>query len=182
LVIQHVTDVTQGKSWWSVLSDAAPVPLPGPWRRGKLPLSDRPRWIADAVADPAAKAPSVQLIAHAQNGDERTLTLRLSANGNERIELIAPSEARVKAAGLPGAARPIDQGEDGKYFIDCFGRSCDGFTLQIVIGRLAPVEFFLLGGRAPLPRGAGPLLAARPVYARPQYNRDESIVFSRVRL
>jgi hypothetical protein len=183
-LIQHVTDVTKGKSWWSVLNDAAPMPegFGGPWTRGKLPLSDRPRWVADAPSDPAAKAPAIQLLSEVRSGDERTVTVRLAANGNDHVDLIAPADARVRAAGLPGAVRPIDQSENGKYYIGCDGRSCDGFTVQLVIGEPKPGEFLVLGGRSPLPPSAGPLLAARPVYARPQYNRDESIAFSRLRL
>jgi hypothetical protein len=40
----------------------------------------------------------------------------------------------------------------------------------------------VLGGKAPLPPGAAPLIAARPRFARPQYNRDESIAFTSGRL
>jgi hypothetical protein len=183
-VIQHVTDVTRGKSWWSVLNDAAPLPksFKGEWKRGKLPLSDRPRWISNASADSNAKAPSVQLISQVRNGDERTLTLRLAANGNGRVELIAPADAKVRAAGLPGAVRPIDQSENGKYFIDCEGRSCDGVTLQLVIGQPKPVEFLVLGGQSSPPYNAAPPLARRPKNARPQYNRDERIAFSHTKL
>lgn len=182
-VIQHVTDASRHKSWWSVLNDAAPLPKAygDRWRRGELPLSDRLRWIEDAPADPNAKAPGLQLVSQVRNGDERALTVRLAANGNERVELIAPPDARLRAAGLPGAVRPIDQTEDGKYFIDCSGRSCDGLTIQLVIGQPELVEFLVLGGRTPPPRSAAPLLVARPVNARPQYNRDESIAFARAR-
>jgi hypothetical protein len=183
-VIQHVTDASAGKSWWSVLNDGAPLPrtFGGQWKRGKLPFSDRPRWFIPAPADPAARAPDVQLISEVRAGIERTLTLRLNANGNERVELVAPSDSKIRSAGVQGFVRPIDQSEDGKYFIDCFGRSCDGATLQLTTGQLTPVEFLILGGKAPLPPSAAPLLAARPRFARPQYNRDESIAFATRRL
>ena len=39
-----------------------------------------------------------------------------------------------------------------------------------------------LGTRAQLPPSAAPLLAARPRFARPQYNRDESITLGHVNL
>jgi hypothetical protein len=183
-VIQHVADASAGKSWWSVLNDGAPLPraFGGHWKRGKLPFSDRPRWFIQAPADPAARAPDVQLISEVRAGNERTLTLRLNANGNERVELVAPSGSKIRSAGVPGFVRPIDQSEDGKYFIDCFGRSCEGATLQLTTGQLTPVEFLILGGKAPLPPSAAPLLAARPRFARPQYNRDESIAFATRRL
>jgi hypothetical protein len=183
-VIQHVTDASAHKSWWSVLNDSAPLAyaFAGKWNRGDLPFSDRPRWISTAPADPAAKAPAVQLLSQTKTGNERTLQLRLTANGNNRVELIVPTDAQVRSAGVTGFVRPIDQSEEGKYFLDCFGRSCDGLTLQLTIGQLKPVRFLVLGTKAPLPPSAAPLIAARPRFARPQYNRDESIVFTAMNL
>jgi hypothetical protein len=183
-VIQHVTDVSRKKSWWSVLNDSAPLPksIAGQWRRGKLAFSDRQRWLTVAPADPAARAPAVQLLSQVQSGGERTLTMRLLANGNEHVDLIAPKDARIRAAGVDGFVRPIDQSEEGKYSVDCFGRSCNGATVQLVIDHLKPVEFLILGGKSPLPPSAAPLLSARPRFARPQYNRDETISFARVNL
>ena len=185
-VVQHVTDASGGKSWWSVLNDGAHLPeayrRSTEWKRDKLAFSDRPRWIASAPAEPAVRAPSVQLRSQVRNGNERTLAVRLIANGAERIELIAPEDAKIRAAGVADFVRSIDQSEDGKYFIDCFGRSCDGATLQLTIGQPKPVEFLILGTRAALPPSAAPLLAARPKFARPQYNRDESITFVRQKL
>jgi hypothetical protein len=181
--IQHVSDVSNNKSWWSVLNDAAPLPaaFEGKWKRGKLPFSERPRWIADAPKDPAANAPDVQLLSQAAAGNERTLTLRLVANGNESVSLVAPPDARVRRAGMAGFVRPID-GDSGKYSISCFGRSCDGATVQLTIGQPKPVEFIILGGKQPLPAIAAPLIAGRPRFARPQYNRDEAIAFRTRRL
>jgi hypothetical protein len=181
-VIQQVTDAFAHKSWWSVLNDGAPLPYAGQWKRSELPFSDRPRWISGAPADATGKAPSVQILSQVRTGDERTLTIRLAANGNERVELIAPAEAKIRSAGVQDFIRPIDQGGDGKYFIDCFGRSCDGVTLQLTTGQLKPISFLVLGTKAPLPLSAAPLVAGRPRFARPQYNRDESIVFTRMNL
>ena len=52
-VIEHVTNLRSFKSWWSVLNDGAPLPdayrAVAHWSRGKLPFSERPRWIASAV-------------------------------------------------------------------------------------------------------------------------------------
>jgi Peptidase family M28 len=183
-VIEHITDVSHGKSWWSVLNDGAPLPsgFAGQWKRGELPFSDRPRWLSPAPADPTAKAPDVQVVSQSQSGNERTLTLRLAANGNQQVALIAPVDAHVLRAGAEDFVRPIDQAEAGKYFVDCFGGSCDGATLEVSIGQLQPVSILVLGSRSPLPPSAGPLLAARPRFARPQYNRDESITFVTRRL
>ena len=183
-VIQHVTDASADESWWSVINDGALLPegFGVGWKRGKLPFSDRQRWIAAGLASSTIKAPEVQLLSAIRSGNERTLTLRLVANGNERMELIARKDAKLRAAGLAGRVRAIDQSEDGNYFVDCFGRSCDGRMLQLEIDRPDPVEFLVLGGRTPLPASAAPFLAARPKNARPQYSRDESITFRRVTL
>ena len=181
-VIQHVTNVSARKSWWSVLNDGAPLPYAGHWRRGELPFSDRPRWISAAPADATAAAPTIQLLSQVDAGTERTLTVRLSSNGNEHVTLIAPADARIRSAGVGGFVRPIDQKEEGKHFIDCFGRSCDGATLQLTTGQQKPIHFLVLGSRATLPPDAAPLLAGRPRFARPQYSRDETIVFTRVNL
>lgn len=181
-VIQHVTDASADKSWWSVLNDGASMPYPGQWKRGEMPFSDRPRWISAAPADPTAKPPAVQLLSQVAVGTERTFSVQLSSNGNEHVELIAPADARIRSAGVGEFIRPIDQNEDGKYFIDCFGRSCDGVTLQLTTGQLKPIPFLVLGSKTPLPPSAVPLISARPRFARPQYNRDENIVFARVNL
>jgi hypothetical protein len=185
-VIEHVTDASSGKASWSVINDGAPLPnayrTARKWNRGKLPFSERPRWIAAAPADPSASAPDARLISQVQNGSERTLMLRLTANGNNRVALIAPEDARIRSAGVEGFVRPVDQNESGKYLIDCFGRSCDGAVLQLTIGKGSPVEMLVVGSKAGLPPSAAPLLAARGKFARPQYNRDETIAFARIRL
>jgi len=185
-VIEHVTDASSGKASWSVINDGAPLPdayrNAGKWTRGKLPFSERPRWLASAAADPSASAPDARLISQVQNGSERSLLLRLTANGNDRVALIAPEDARIRSAGVQGFVRPIDQNESGKYLIDCFGRSCDGAVVQLTIGQTSPVEMLVVGSRAGLPPSAAPLVAARGKFARPQYNRDETIAFARIRL
>jgi len=185
-VIEHVTDASSGKESWSVLNDGAPLPdayrTAAKWNRGTLPFSERPRWLATAAADPSARAPGAQLISQVRNGSERTLVARLNANGNDHVGLIAPEDAQIRSAGVDGFVRPIDPNESGKYWIDCFGRSCDGAVLQLTIGKASPVEMLVLGSKAGLPPSAAPLLAARPKFARPQYNRDETITFARVKL
>ena len=181
--IQHVSDVSGGKAWWSILNDAAPLPsaFHGQWKRGELPFSERPRWLSPAPVDPVASAPDIQLVGQTAAGSERTITLRLVANGNERIDLVAPPDTRIRSAGTAGFVRPIS-GDDGKFSVSCFGRSCDGATIQLTIGQLKPVPFIVLGGRQPLPGSATGLLVARPAFARPQYNRDETIAFRTRRL
>jgi len=184
--IQHVTDASTGRLHWTVLNDGAPLPegyrAAGEWDLGKLPYSDRRRWLAPTTSSSGAKAPDIQLLEVVRNGKERAITLKLRANGNERIELIAPKDSTIRAAGVQGFVRPIQPQESGKYYLDCFGRRCDGLTLMIVAGRPEPIDFLVFGSRPGLPPQAAPLLSARPAFARPQYARDETIAFSRRRL
>jgi hypothetical protein len=183
-VIEHVTSATPAEAWWSVLNDGRALPreFGASWRRGKLPYSDRLRWIAPAPQDSAIQPPGIQLLSIVRNGSERTLTLRIAANGNEQVALVGPDDARVRSAGVHGFVRSIDQNEAGKYSVSCFGRSCDGVTLVLTIAQPKPVTFLLIGSRGTLPAGAAALLRARPQFAQPQYNRDESIAFRRVKL
>jgi hypothetical protein len=183
-VIEHVTDAASGKSWWSILNDGAPLPraMGHGWKRGELPFSEQKRWFSTAPIDRDSKAPAVRIIFEIRAGDERTLTVKLAPNGNRNIALIAPADANIRSAGVSGFVRPIDPNLDGKYSIDCSGRSCDGKILQLTIARPKPVQFLVVGSKPSLPLSAAPLLAERPTFALPQYNPDESITFARVSL
>ena len=181
-VIQHVAAPAQ--SWWSIVNDAAPLPASfgSGWRRGKLPLGDTIRWIKPAPPDPSSNPPSVKLVSELRSGNERTLTLRLAANGNDEIELVAPEDARIRSAGVAGFVRPIDQSAEGKYYLGCSGRSCDGAILQLTTDQPKPIRFLVIGWREGLPASAAPLLRAKPRFARPQYSPSATIVFTRLNL
>lgn len=181
-VIEHVTDASTHKSWWSVLNDGArPTAFPGSWSRTIPPFDDKPRWLSPAPLDAGHQPPQVELLTQARTGRERTLTLRLKLNGNDNAVLNAPPDAAIRSAGAPNFVRPIESGH-GKFSISCWGRSCDGATITLRTQRLQPIRFTILGSRGALPAGAQPVLVARPRFARPQYKRDESIVFTRVNL
>ena len=96
-----------------------------PLEARRTAFSDRPRWISDA---PATPLPMLRTCRSFRRSEwKRTgVTLRLAANGNEHVDLIAPPDAHIRAAGIDGFVRPIDLGEEGKTFVGCFGRSCDG--------------------------------------------------------
>jgi hypothetical protein len=182
--IQYVADAEAHRAWWSVLDDGAPVPqgFGAGWKRGELSFGGE-RWLAPAPADArAATAPSVRLVSELRHGSERTVTLRLGANGNDSIALIAPEDSNIRSAGVEGFVRPIDPSDRGKYSIGCFGRSCDNLVLEVTMGTTKPIPLIVLGSRAGLPASAEPLLRARPSLARPQYARDESIAFARLKL
>ena len=185
-VIEHVTDADSGKAYWSVLNGKAGLPdayeAAADWRWEKLPYADGKRWLAGAPPT-AARAPHIERLAMLRNGSERTVTIRLHPNGAERTVMIGPEGARIRAAGTGKFVRPIDAAvEDGEYLISCFGRSCEGLTLDIVIGKPEPIELTIVGLRRGLPQSAAPLLAARPKFARPQYAPDQTIIFAKARL
>lgn len=185
--IEHVTDANSGKAAWSVLNGGVPVPdayrAVGKWRWAKLPYGPRKHWLADAPSQPGAKAPAVEQLSTVSNGTRRTITLAIRSNGAERISLVAPEKARIRAAGTEGFVRPIDAAaEDGEYFLSCSGRSCDGVTLEIVTDSPKPIEFIVLGAKSGLPPSAWALILKRPRFARPQYTPDQSIAFARVKL
>ena len=185
-VIEHVTDADSGKSHWSVLNGKVGLPdayeAAADWRWDKLPYADGKRWLASAPPT-AARAPHIERLAMLRSGQERTITVRLRPNGAERTVLVAPHDARIRAVGTGMFVRPIDAAaEDGEYLISCFGRSCDGVTLEIVIGKPQPVELTLVGLRRGLPQSSARLVAARPQFARPQYAPDQTIIFAKARL
>lgn len=186
--IEHVTDTSAQRSSWSILNDMAGVPdgLGGSnahWTLDALPHSERKRWLAEAPAADVA-APAIQLIgaAPAQAGARR-VRIRIAANGAQSVALVAPEDAQIRAAGTGAFVRPIDRDAgDGQYVVRCFGRSCDGMIMDLVIGKRAPVEMILTGWRPGLPASAQPLVAARPANARPQYTADGTLTLTRVRL
>jgi hypothetical protein len=183
-VIQHVTDAATRKSWWSIVDDRAPLPasFESGWAWVKLPFSDGQRWTRPAPPDSAVKAAGIQVVSQSRRGATRTLLLRLTSNGNDDIELIAPADAGIVSAGGEGFVRPIDPAEKGKYHIGCSGRSCDGAVLQLTTAQPEPIKLLVVASRYALPPSAALLLAAKPRFARPQYSPDATITFSRVTL
>ena len=185
-VIEHATDVARGKSWWSIVNDGKPVVAPNQWTRGKLPHSDRLRWLAPAPPIAGLTPPTVQVVAKPTDrteGKPRTITVVLHANGADNVGLIAPKDADIRAAGVDGSIRPFDRSaKKQKYYLTCIGRSCQVLTLRIVAGSDKPIPFTLVGARSGLPPSAAPIIAARPKNARPQYLPDQTLTFSQIKL
>ena len=156
----------------------------GKWARGKLPYSERPRWLAPAPAVSGQIPPVTEPVSQpAAKGQLRNIQLRLHANGADSVALIAPKDADIRAAGVDGSMRPFDRSaKKQKYYPTCFGRSCDGLTLKILAGTEKPIEFTFVGVRRGLPSTASPLIAARPKNARPQYLPDQTLTVSRIKL
>jgi hypothetical protein len=181
-VIEQVIDVAANKAWWSVTNDGGALPAAysrvGHWKLGKLPYSDRQRWLTPTAPITGQPAPTAD-----GSRQSRTVRLSLHANGADAISLIAPKEADIRAAGVTGFVRPIDpSAKKDRYSFSCSGRSCDGVALEIVTGSATPIPFTIVGSYRRLPAHAAPLLRARPVYARPQYAPDQTIVISRMKV
>jgi len=182
LVIEQVVDIAANKAWWSITNDGAALPAAysriGHWKLGKLPYSDRQRWLTPTAPIAGQPAPTAD-----GSRQGRTVRLSLHANGADAISLIAPKEADIRAAGVTGFVRPIDpSAKKDRYSFSCSGRSCDGVALEIVTGSATPIPFTIVGSYRRLPAQAAPLVRARPVDARPQYAPDQTIVISRLKL
>lgn len=186
-MIEHVTQFPSGRSSWSVLNDGGRLPSAyspvGRWHRGKLDFSERQRWLAPAPTAVGIRPVGIEVMEVVRNGEDRTITLKLQANGAERILLVGPADAHIRSAGVPGYVRPIaDDVSDARYTISCSGRSCDRAELQIALHSAKPATFSLVGARDGLPDPAAPLIRARPRFARPQYTPDESLTISHLSL
>jgi hypothetical protein len=185
--IEHVSEFPSGRTYWSVLNDGTRLPEAiermAKWYGGKLPFSDRMRALAPASPVAGIQAPALQPLEIVRNGNERTVRLRIRANGAERIALIAPPEAHIRSAGVNGMVRSYANDESGgKFTITCTGRSCDGSELTIRLDSPKPVPVALVGARNGLPVSAAPLVRLRPKFARPQYTPDETIAFTKLNL
>jgi hypothetical protein len=180
--LEHVADTDSGQAWWAVNNDGAPVPYAGRWERIELPHTPRRRW---ALAAPAfdAPAPEVERVGEVRTAQGRRVRLRLRTRGAEAVSLVAPAEAPLRGAGVPGRLRPLGRGSgEDKRIVRCIGRSCDGALIELDLAGTAPVELTLIGTRTGLPPQGAALAAQRPRLARPQYAPDSSIAVRRVRL
>ncbi len=179
--IEYVWDADAREGRWAVNNDGRLVPFAAEWERVELPYSLRRRWASPAPAVPVA-APAVTLVANRPVAGGRRLSLRLATNGAESVSLIAPPDAPLRRAGSGAFLQPFAAGgADDRYVVRCTGRSCDGATLDLIVGGREPVEFTIVGTRAGLPAEAAALVRARPALARPQYAPDSTITVAKAR-
>ena len=185
--LQYVVDQQSPQPVWSIVNDRAPLPGSfdrfGRWKQLQVPaLGKRLRWVAPAPPE-AGMVPARALPAGVMSiPGGRRVRLRLQTNGADSVTLVADG-ARVAAAGAPGQLRRFDpRATDETATLSCTGRSCDGTLLELQVRGNQPVELTVLGTRWSLPSAAAPLMAARPVHARPQYLPDATILVSRLRV
>ena len=180
--LDYAWDADARRAHWTVNSDGGPIPYPGDWRQAELPYSSRPRVATPAPAIPI-EPPTVELLGQQPVRGGRRLRLRLTSNGSETVLLIAPADAALRVAGTAGFVMPFGPGQPTDWYaLRCIGRSCDGATLELVVGRPEPVEFIVAGTRSGLPPAAAPLVRSRPALSRPQYAPDTTIAYAKTRL
>ena len=183
--IQYVKDPAERRSWWVVDNDRAPLPAAfgTGWAREELPHTTGKSWVRSAPDLPQVAPPGVEIVGRSRLGANRSVTLRLRTRGNDRITLIAPKDAEIRAAGTRDYLRPISpEAKKARYLIICTGRSCDGAELTLVTSRAPPIELLVAGTRFALPPQAQRLVAARPANARPQYAPDQAIALARLNI
>jgi hypothetical protein len=181
--IEYVWDEGARTARFAVNNDGAPVPYGGDWQRTEMPYATRRRWAAPAPP-PAAPltGPTVELVSREPVAGVMRVRLRLRLNGAESVALVAPASASLRAAGADGFIRPFEPGAgDGRSFVRCAGRACDGAVLDLILDRPQPIDFTIVGTRPGLPPEAAALARARPENARAQYGPDSTITLGRFR-
>jgi Peptidase family M28 len=181
--IEYVWDESARTARFAVNNDGAPVPHAGDWERTEFPYTTRRRWAAPAPAlSPGIAGPTVELVSRQPVPGGMRVRLRLRMNGAETLALIAPASAALRSAGVEGFMRPFTPGSgDGRSFLRCAGRACDGAVLDLILDRAQPVDFTIVGTRPGLPREAAGLARSRPEWARAQYGPDSTITLGRYR-
>jgi hypothetical protein len=174
-----------GGARWMLVNDGAPLPngFDGFAPPAEVPWSARRRWAAPAPA-PRGRAPlPMQKLGERPHPEGRLVTLRVTARNPEIVSLRAEPEAQLKAVRIGGATRRFGGG-GGKddFAFRCSGRSCEGATVELLVGSRAPFEATLVSIRGGLPPMAKPLLAARPRTAQAQYSPDATVIVSKARL
>jgi hypothetical protein len=169
-----------------IYHDRGPVPeafsKAGLAKDVEVPWSSYKRWGVEAPG-PAVEPPVLERLEERAIPEGRLLTLRLRPRGAEVVRLRFPPEAALKMVEVGGVSRRFGKGgEEEDYVLRCHGRSCEGMTLRLLIGRSAPVEATLVGMRGGLPAAVRPLLEARPATAQPQYGPDATYSVGRMRL
>lgn len=138
-----------------------------------------PQFMAPAAySDPMP--PRLVVLHHSYDGNIRRVRFSLEARNWSRVKLRIPVEA--------GAIRIVSQGrtsdfpEAGPHWFYCSGRACASREFEIELKGEQPTEWLIQGVRYRLPTSAGPLLKARPDWATPIGDGDETIVTGRMQI
>jgi hypothetical protein len=182
--IEYAADETEASRRWLVVNDGARLPVGFEAFRPdvEVPWSARKRWAARAPMLPLASA-RVQTVGERMTPEGRVVTLRLVMNGAEALFLRAKPEAGFRAVRAGGAVIGFGGGgEKDDFVLRCFGRSCDGARLELLLSERSKVEAKVIGARSGLPPAAEHLLRARPPLTAPQYRPDSTLTVGKARL
>ena len=184
--IEYAWDADARQGRWAVVNDGAPLPdayaAAARWSaNSEVPWGTARRWTAPAPALPV-EAPSLAMVSRRDVPGGRLVTVRLRSAGAQSVTLRAPPEAQIRSVRAGGFTRPMGEGSaEDPWIVRCSGRACEGRDFELLIGNLSPSEWTLIGFHDGLPAAAGPLVAARPAHARPQYGADGTVAYRRVR-
>ncbi len=186
--LAHFDDRDGGNAFWTVTSLQGEVPEPlrtlfdtepvavFPWMADPLPVTD-----AQPTTDPA---PTLEIISEKLADGERVVTGRLhSPRGADSILLHIPVEALISALIPEDNFLVTPEGDsNGYYNLLCFGRACEGLTVELHLKGATPVEILVVDTIYDLPPGGEPFDQARPAMAAPAHMGDESLIMTRVTL
>jgi hypothetical protein len=186
--IEYGWDQQTRKGRWLVADDGAPLPTAFPgaaaFRKGvEVPWSAVKRRAAPAPSLPLTPPRLEKVAERLAPGGGRLITLRIAGGGADHVLLRGEPDSGLRAVRIDGSAARFGAGpKKDPFFIRCAGRSCDGATIDLLVGRPGPLTLTIIGIRFGLPAAAAPLAAARPATAQPQYNPDSSFAVDRITL
>lgn len=186
--ISHFDDRTGGNAYWAAASfqGEVPEPLRGlfdtdlvavfPWIGDTFPVS--------STQSTAAPAPYLQVISEQVVAGERVITGQLySPRGADSIFLHVPVEALASIVIEDNSFAVTPEGDwNGYYTLLCFGRACEGLTVQLHLKGATPVEVLVVDSIYDLPPGGEAFTQARPSTAVPANMGDETIIMTRMEL
>ena len=117
---------------------------------------------------PAPAGRPIGLAASREGASRRIIGCGCRANGADSVGLIAPKDADIRAAGVDGSMRPFDRSaKKQKYYLTCFGRSCDGLIAEDRRWRATSRSRSTARRRAARTAAAAPAAARRTAAKRP---------------
>src|SRR5215210_5425617 len=196
LMVQLYEHAGSGQARWVVRSTppfppamrkaAQFAPRPGPPFPWSPPMAQS--FLAPAPPLNAA-APELTVLADSVAEGKRHLRLRLtSPRGASFGTIVVPAEARVESVKIDGEDISVDRGMGPQGP----GRGWQAFTnhtvppqgseIDIVLGALQPLDWYVFDRSLGLPPSGQALLAARPKDAAPFQDGDSTIVSRKVRI
>ncbi len=147
----------------AAMSGAEPFQMPGASMIPGLPAS--------IAVEPATL--TLVSTAPAENGG-RTLSFSIASGGASLLRVRIPADAGALSASLNGVPVTLTAGSPAT--IDCYGRSCDGATLQVTVSGSTPTGWLVQGYHRSLPAEAVPVIESRPPEAVAGFTGDSTMV------